>query len=578
MNLETKNLKAILTKLFEFNKTGFESQLTSKQKVILGVSSGKERARTFSGAGNTIDSAYYAARSKLLKHVKEAELSVKWIYAAFIVSETNMQIEEFYSELREEKVNYYRHGIALDENYQFAFLEQELNGAGLIDYKSDNGPVLHNHNITQFLRYQKKIDAKIKFEHEKIKKVIRFNTKSSFYDGETDECFNLYDKGWVKGIRVIEKLNEEQLRELTRLNGEYLKSTVKDDGRFIYGVFPVFDREIEAYNLVRHILSVIALINLYQLTDDESYVPAIDSTYNWVMENLKETRSGALVLVDFDNENEIRLGALGLALVMICVYADVFKGHEDLDKAVLIGKAIMDMQNEDGSFAHVLNWPDMEIKDAFRIVYYSGEACYGLMKLYALTKDEGILNAVKKAFDFFIDNNYEEYYDHWLSYATNELTKYEDDDRLLTFGMRNATIKIDFIIDRLTSWPTFMELLNAACGTIDNIKKAGKEDVLKEFPMDDFWNAVSVRLFRQLNGIYFPELAMFYRNPEKIKYGVFIRHHSFRIRDDDIAHHIIGYYNFIENVLPTYPGKTINRIWIGGELSLMEPDMESARH
>jgi hypothetical protein len=84
--------------------------------------------------------------------------------------------------------------------------------------------------------------------------------------------------------------------------------------------------------------------------------------------------------------------------------------------------------------------------------------------------------------------------------------------------------------------------------------------------MSDFYDAISVRLFRQLNGVFFPEMAMFYRRPPKIRNGVYIRHHSFRIRDDDVAHHIIGYYNFINHVLPDYPDGIVKRVWRGEEI------------
>jgi hypothetical protein len=553
-----KEFRKRLQELFERNKEGFVTPDSAKQKAFISISAGK-RAQTFVGLGNTIDTAFMAARDTSAKYASDNELHPKWIYIAFVTHEERISKDKFYAELKNEKRNYYRHGIALDEYYQISFLEQELNASGLIKYEYEDNPILHNHNATLFLQSQRKNKGLV-FAEEKLNAVIKFETKSFFYDGDDDAYYSLYDSGWEKGFRRMEKLDETLLKRITEKSGLYLKSTVQNDGKFVYGYFPAFDREIGAYNLIRHGLSVMALMELYKITGDEDYIPAIHGTYRWFLGNLTPTDTGKLVLVDYDNDNEIRLGALGLAIVMIAMYAELFPDNADIDKAVLIGEAILGMQDDTGQFTHVLSYPDMSVKDRFRIVYYSGEACYGLMSLYRITKDERFLESVKKATDFFIINHYEKYYDHWLSYAMNELVTYEKEDKYFTFALHNATDNIDFIINRLTSWPTFMELLNAAYCLIETTEAAGKGDLLKQYPMNDFYDAVSVRLFRQLNGIMFPEVAMFFRNPEKMKYGVYIRHHAFRVRDDDVAHHIIGYCHFLTHVLPLYPNKEIQRV------------------
>ncbi len=67
---------------------------------------------------------------------------------------------------------------------------------------------------------------------------------------------------------------------------------------------------------------------------------------------------------------------------------------------------ILHMQNaETGAFVHVLSYPDLAVKANFRIIYYEGEAAFGLMRLYELTGDERWLNAVERAFDHFCVQN-----------------------------------------------------------------------------------------------------------------------------------------------------------------------------
>ena len=560
-----RDFKSTLDKMFENNLADFSAPQKDKQKVLIALTNGKKRASTFVGVGNTIRTAFEAAKAKAVKSVLGENAAPRWVYMAFVSDEESMPLKDFYEDIGRTKKHYYRKGWALDNLYQFAFLEQEVNGAGLIKYNEKNKITLHDHNMTALLRYKKLIGGQMVFSQKMIEEVITFRTKSCFFDVAEGAYYDLYDEGLEKGIRIFEQLDADSLTALVKLSGQYLKDTVLDDGRLVYGYFPVFDREIPTYNAIRHCLSVMAFMDIYNLTGDESYKEVIKKSYRYILDTcVIAVDEETAVVVDKDNDNEIRLGALGLTIIMILMYADIFGTNEDLDRAVQIGNAICRLQDERGQFTHVLSYPDLSVKDQFRIVYYSGEACYGLMSLYVRTKDEKYLGIVKKAFDFFIAEKYEKYFDHWLSYAVNELTRYAPEDRYFEFGLKNATNQIDFITQRLTTWPTFLELINAAFTMIERIKELGRDDLLSNYPIDKFYDAVSVRLFRQLNGVLFPEMAMFYQNPERMLYGVFIRHHYFRVRDDDVAHHLIGYCHFIKNVLPYYPDGKICRIRVEG--------------
>jgi len=65
------------------------------------------------------------------------------------------------------------------------------------------------------------------------------------------------------------------------------------------------------------------------------------------------------------------------------------------------------------------------------------------------------------------------------------------------------------------------------------------------YEKEKFHKAIDVRTKRLLSGMIFPEKAMFFKFPMKMLYGVYIRHHSFKVRNDDVANHLIGYCNFL---------------------------------
>ena len=82
---------------------------------------------------------------------------------------------------------------------------------------------------------------------------------------------------------------------------------------------------------------------------------------------------------------------------------------------------------------HLLNYPDLSVKEKFRIIYYDGEAALALLRLYQKDENELWLKTVENLMDRFIERKY---HDHWLGYCTNELVQINPQDKYFEFGIK----------------------------------------------------------------------------------------------------------------------------------------------
>ena len=198
------------------------------------------------------------------------------------------------------------------------------------------------------------------------------------------------------------------------------------------------------------------------------------------------------------------------------------------------------LDHETGRLVHVLSGTDLSVTDAFRIIYYEGEAVLALLRLHAVDRDPAWLDAARLVFEHFLRAEHWKHFDHWLAYASNELTLHVPDRRYVEFGLRNAFGNLDFIHHRDTAYPTFLELLAASERMVARLRASGAA-VLDPEAERALTATIHHRAEHLRYSRFYPELAMYFRAPSEIAGSFFIRHHGFRIRIDDVEHFISGY-------------------------------------
>lgn len=529
-----------------------------QQIMIVSVSDGHERAQVMTVQLDMSDlqSSNWTALLPALKQTVES-LQKKFLHPLvwcrlewpFAVREWHWQALK--QEVKRCKRNYCRSGLAFAGKRwpRLLLTEMELNAHACL---------YAGHQVAYAEVNQANLERYIKARHGSSQMpdfadnmlAWSFSTAGVFLDisGQEPSVHALSTQPRRWGRREMEPLSVTSTGDLIARSTRFLGKQVNQDGRYVYGYFPCFDRRINTYNVLRHASSTYALLEGYEacteqglLSDEQLY--QVRMQISWALAGLNAQfvihRDNAAYVVD--TGNIIKLGANAVAILALVKYCQVTGDNSYGGLADALALGIVKMQEADGSFVHVLNAADLSIKEKTRIIYYDGEAAFALMRLYDHTGKRCWLDCVVKAFDYFIASGHEKAHDHWLAYCSNELVSHRPERRYFAFAVRNISGYVDFIRERITTFPTLLELSMAFHKTLLKLEtRPDLADVLNGFDVDAFYQALHRRANYFLNGFFWPEVAMYFKAPATILDGFFIRHHSFRVRIDDVEHYLSG--------------------------------------
>ncbi|MGP5565654.1 glycosyltransferase [Vreelandella alkaliphila] len=529
--------------------------------LFLSFTDGLQRATVVQFSGKHLAEVWKKLADWQQRKFKESP-KVRWLRIDWVTETRAMPWADCLKEMQSVKRNYFRYGVSLDTNFRYAFLEQELNANAML-YLGGNQPKAAL-NKKNFLSYGVKRYGKHFSLPALQDQALLFTTQAILVQPDKPhELLHGYSggqEGRNTGRRIIEQLDPAQVTSLIQQSSQFLAEQVDAKGRFIYGIHPCFDREINAYNTLRHTSTTYSMLEAWEVTQSSELKSAIDRSIEHLTSQLiRQYRlpSGETLAYLQDSNNEIKLGGNAVCLLALVKYTELTNDQQYLPLMEQLALGIQRMQNQDtGQFHHVLNADDLSIKEEFRIIYYDGEAAFGLMRLYGLTKDERWLNTVVSAFEYFIEKDHWKTHDHWLSYCVNELTLYRPEERYYQFGIKNVSGHLNFVMGRITTFPTLLELMMAAHKMITRLETSKQHrHLLEQIDLKKFYRALEARAHYLLNGFFWPEFAIYFQNPQRIMGSFFIRHHSFRVRIDDVEHYLSGYVAYLRHYLSSAPEK-----------------------
>ena len=452
--------------------------------------------------------------------------------------------------------NYVDFGFRAHGFKKRCFLKEEITANALFvpDKNHKIGQNLPNLTIN-FPNYKNYVKKKYSIEDHSLNYLPKSNlyifyTKAFFI--EDDQVLELKDYGHGNQFRIIEEENFlENLDLVIDKGSNYLLDQLNDNGEFIYGYFPSYDKIIPNYNAIRHFSSLYALFEAGELLNNQEMIDRAYQGLVWGFDNLGDQIDGQWYIKDDIGQSiEYKLGAQATAILACAKYTQIADDTVFFDKmknlTQTIEKSFITTNDET---IHVLDG-DLAIKNKFRIIYYDGEALFSMLRAYELMKDEEIFSICKRLMTHFVNNHYEKYHDHWLSYAVNEFLKHEQKNEYYNFGWKNALNKIDFMESRDTAYPTMLELLVAAAKMtikFENYNQRGEVVTKDEFikGKSRIFEVMDHRAYHEIvTGTMFPEFGMYFKAPAKIQYGFFARHDRFRMRIDDAEHFLSGLINY----------------------------------
>ncbi|WP_395317383.1 glutamate ligase domain-containing protein [Variovorax sp. UC74_104] len=512
--------------------------------LFFSVSDGAQRAHVVHARAADFETAWREGAGRMESWVRERGIVSPWLRIDWVEGASPMDWAQFKTQLTAVKRNYFRLGLAFDKDFSMAFTEQELNANAML---CGDSTIPHSVvNARNFEVYsQARFERSPPLDMSSDQPVYLLATVGVFCQPD-GVVHKLVGTGLDAGRRQLPALNPQSVLDLVRSGSSYLARQVQGDGLFVYGYFPCFDRRIPTYDAMRHASAVYAMLESWELTRDETLRAAIDRALDHLTGalirdyTLLDGRAAAFLV---DTGGEIKLGGNAACVLALVKYCELMETRRWLPLLERLAVGIASLQDPaSGRFNHVLHASDLTVKQASRVIYYDGEAAYALMRLYSLTREPQWLAVVEKAFDHFIASQHWQAHDHWLSCCVHELTHWSPQEKYFRFGLQNVAGYLDFVLDRKTTFPTLLELMLAAQQMLQRLEgMPAMRHLLDELDTEKFYRALDYRAHYLLNGFFWPEMAMYFRRPSTVVGSFFIRHHSFRVRIDDVEQYLSGF-------------------------------------
>ena len=308
--------------------------------VFLSFSDGSARADVVHGSGADIAEAFADAQQKAWTLIQKKRQRFRWLKADVVAEYAPTDAKTLAYMIKEPGWNeFFRFGLTFDRSFRTALLEEELNGAKILDYAS--GSI----SLADLNRYLKKAGRPALPKLPEF--FLLFHTAGFFYDSDsaanaaaatdadsaasTDAdsasasgcVIPLIPDGLSRGRREVRNFDAAAARSFVTAAASFLEKQVQQDGSFRYGYYPRFDRVIPGYNCMRHASTIWSLLCQYRITKKASVLSLAARSIDYLLSHALVYRDPDTAYLSEPLKNEIKLGGGGVLILAITEYLDL---------------------------------------------------------------------------------------------------------------------------------------------------------------------------------------------------------------------------------------------------------------
>ena len=236
-----------------------------------------------------------------------------------------------------------------------------------------------------------------------------------------------------------ETTQTQSIQTAIKRSAKYLQKSVKENGMFEYRIN--MDPSIKVkrkYNILRHAGAIYAMSQYLELyPQDYEMRSAIERAGKYLRDEAIEPVSGKENMLAVWSKPQVnnsgkplqaKLGGTGLGLVALLSIEKFHPGFTTMPDLQKLGRFIVYMQKEDGSFYSKYIPSEGGLQDRWKSIYYPGEAALGLLMLYEKDKSEVWANSAYKTLEYLANSNLNQenvQVDHWTLLATEKMLSVE---------------------------------------------------------------------------------------------------------------------------------------------------------
>lgn len=231
--------------------------------------------------------------------------------------------------------------------------------------------------------------------------------------------------------------------DVARAGAQRIADITDADGRMRYRYDVATGTLHDDYNMLRHLGTTWALLDVAKSAPD---MPQLRDAATRALGYALKTSIrffGAPDRLCVEEEGVIKLGGNGLAMLAVLAQHDVSPSPQLVSVAEGLGRYVIDQRQDGGDLAHKRSFATGRLI-RFKSDYFTGEALFGLMRLYEVTGDEVWLDAVADCEAVLAPQDYgvpEQ--SHWCLYALELLYRHRPERLFLDHAVRIARHTLD---------------------------------------------------------------------------------------------------------------------------------------